>query len=169
VRRASSYLILGSAHPSIQKVVAVKTGSSSGKDAFVAPQATGIVPVKNYQNCQFFVNISVGSPRQELTVILDSGSSTFAIFSSCVHGVKLPLRCQWGNCEAGSLVERPTAMLQHALHSTMFGGSFTRLPVVLFASACAALLVAVVKLRSSNGRGSASYVHDATEYGATSL
>ena len=51
------------------------------------------MPVKNFQNCQFFVNISVGSPRQDLTVILDSGSSVFAIFSSCVHGLQLPLRC----------------------------------------------------------------------------
>ena len=42
---------------------------------------------------QFFVNISVGSPRQDLTVILDSGSSVFAIFSSCVHGLQLPLKC----------------------------------------------------------------------------
>lgn len=163
---------IGAAHPSIQKVVASKAGSSSGKSSFAAPAASDVVAVKNFQNCQFFVNISVGSPRQELTVILDSGSSVFAIFSSCVHGVQLPLRCQWGNCEAGSLAEKPSAMLEHVVHSAMMGGSFSRMPVVLLATACAAFVVAVVKLRSSRVRVSASSVYGAggvAEYGATSL
>jgi len=139
---------LGSSHALVHKVPAVKTGSSSGRAAYAAPAATDAVRVQNFQNCQFFVNISVGTPRQELTVILDSGSSVFAIFSSCVHGVQLPLRCQWGNCEAG-LSTKPAAMLQHVMQVTVAPGSYTRAALVLLAAVCAAAAVAVAKLRSS--------------------
>jgi hypothetical protein len=94
----------GTPHALLQKVVASKTGSSSGK---AAPTANDIVPVKNFQNCQvpsqnprakgekgdkcfqFFVNISVGTPRQELTVILDrcAASSTRLLRAPCLIGV----------------------------------------------------------------------------------
>jgi hypothetical protein len=36
----------------LQKVVAAKTGSSSGKHSFTAPAATDVVTLKNFQNCQ---------------------------------------------------------------------------------------------------------------------
>lgn len=38
------------------------------------------VPVDFYEETQFFVNVSVGTPRQTRTVILDTGSSVFGIF-----------------------------------------------------------------------------------------
>jgi len=38
------------------------------------------VPVDFYQQTQYFVNVSVGTPRQTRTVILDTGSSVFSIF-----------------------------------------------------------------------------------------
>ena len=38
------------------------------------------VPVDFYQQTQYFVNVSVGTPRQTRTVILDTGSSVLAIF-----------------------------------------------------------------------------------------
>jgi hypothetical protein len=50
--RARLTLPTGAAHPSIQKVVASKVGSSSGKSAFAAPAASDVVAVKNFQNCQ---------------------------------------------------------------------------------------------------------------------
>jgi len=164
---------IGAPHALVHKVLATKVGSSSGRSSYSAPAATDSVTVKNFQNCQFFVNISVGSPRQELTVILDSGSSVFAIFSSCVKGVQLPLRCQWGNCEAGKLEMKPAAMLERAVQSTMMSGSFSRVPVVLLAAVCAAVVVAVAKMRSASRSSSrvASSGDSATgsSYGATAF
>jgi len=38
------------------------------------------VPVDFYEQTQFFVNVSLGTPRQTRTVILDTGSSVFGVF-----------------------------------------------------------------------------------------
>jgi hypothetical protein len=38
------------------------------------------VPVDFYEQTQYFVNVSIGTPRQTRTVILDTGSSVFAVF-----------------------------------------------------------------------------------------
>ena len=42
----------GAPHALVQKVVAAKTGSSSGRSAYAAPAATDAVTVRNFQNCQ---------------------------------------------------------------------------------------------------------------------
>ena len=47
------------------------------------------VPVSiNDMRTEYFVNVSVGSPRQTFTVLVDTGSSTLAIFSKLAptHG-----------------------------------------------------------------------------------
>ena len=38
------------------------------------------VPVDFYEQTQYFVNISIGTPRQVRTVILDTGSSVLGVF-----------------------------------------------------------------------------------------
>lgn len=38
------------------------------------------VPVDFYEQTQYFINVSLGTPRQVRTVILDTGSSVFAVF-----------------------------------------------------------------------------------------
>ncbi|KAJ1491593.1 hypothetical protein T484DRAFT_1774256 [Baffinella frigidus] len=38
------------------------------------------VPLETGMQTQMFVNISMGTPRQEMRVILDTGSSVFAVF-----------------------------------------------------------------------------------------
>ena len=42
----------------------------------------------NDMRTEYFVNVSVGSPRQTFTVLIDTGSSTLAIFSKLAptHG-----------------------------------------------------------------------------------
>ena len=40
------------------------------------------VPVKDYMNTQYFVDVSVGTPAQTFTVIPDTGSSNLWIYSS---------------------------------------------------------------------------------------
>jgi hypothetical protein len=73
------------------------------------------------------------------------------------------------------LADKPLSMLQHSAHATLISGSFTRAPAVLFAAVCAALVVAIAKLRSSS-RSAARVAASSTpaagvlfEYGSTAL
>ena len=45
------------------------------------------VPVKDYMNTQYFVDVSVGTPAQTFTVIPDTGSSNLWIYSSTCKSV----------------------------------------------------------------------------------
>ena len=42
--------------------------------------------VYNQLETQYFMNISVGNPRQNFTVIFDTGSSVFGIFTKVSFG-----------------------------------------------------------------------------------
>ncbi|EKX48507.1 hypothetical protein GUITHDRAFT_105653 [Guillardia theta CCMP2712] len=48
--------------------------------AWLQKKAMSKVPVDFYEQTQFFVNVSLGTPRQTRTVILDTGSSVFGVF-----------------------------------------------------------------------------------------
>jgi|Transcript_23185 hypothetical protein len=45
------------------------------------------VPIKDYMNTQYFVNIKLGSNEQEFTVVPDTGSSNLWVYSSKCHSV----------------------------------------------------------------------------------
>lgn len=60
------------------------------------PLASDRIPVYNQLETQYFINISVGTPRQPFTVIFDTGSSVFGVFTRCV-----PEAPNYGHCTFG--------------------------------------------------------------------
>ena len=59
-----------------------------GGKKYEAPLATDVVGVYNKMETQYFINVSVGTPRQQLTVIFDTGSSVLGVFAQCDDKVR---------------------------------------------------------------------------------
>merc|ERR1711966_419841 len=70
------------------------------------PFATDRVPIYNQLETQYFINISVGNPRQNFTVIFDTGSSVFGIFTKCI-----PTAPAYGSCVFGGGPKGDSALL----------------------------------------------------------
>lgn len=45
------------------------------------------IPIVNKKGTQYFMNVGIGTPRQEFTVIFDTGSTVFGVFA---HKEDLP-------------------------------------------------------------------------------
>jgi len=60
------------------------------------PFAGDRMPVYNKEDTQYFINVSLGTPRQSFTVIFDTGSAVFGIFSKCI-----PTAPTFGKCVFG--------------------------------------------------------------------
>uniref|UniRef100_A0A7S0HDJ0 Peptidase A1 domain-containing protein n=1 Tax=Hanusia phi TaxID=3032 RepID=A0A7S0HDJ0_9CRYP len=63
--------------------------------------ASDEIPVYNQLETQYFMNISVGTPRQNFTVIFDTGSSVFGIFTKCIPNAPSYGRCVFGGGPKG--------------------------------------------------------------------
>ena len=76
---------LATAHEYVKKITAVKkpaqviTETKAIKKGYHYPIAADRVPVVNHESTQYFVNVSIGSPRQKMPVIFDTGSSVFGL------------------------------------------------------------------------------------------
>lgn len=93
----------GSSHPIVKKVAASKQVGMHGPlpeiggKKYVAPIATDVVGVYNKMETQYFINVSVGTPRQHLTVIFDTGSSVLGVFAQCDDKVSTTgAKCMFG-------------------------------------------------------------------------
>jgi hypothetical protein len=63
--------------------------------------ATDRIPLYNQFQTQYFINVSIGTPRQNFTVIFDTGSSVFGIFSQCIANAPNYGKCTFGGFEGG--------------------------------------------------------------------
>jgi len=66
---------------STQKVI-----PEMGGTRLASTEVLSRIPVYNKQETQYFINISIGTPRQEFTIIFDTGSSVFGLFSKAPPG-----------------------------------------------------------------------------------
>lgn len=55
--------------------------SENGGSRLAQTETLSRIPVYNKQETQYFINITIGSPRQQFTVIFDTGSSVFGLFA----------------------------------------------------------------------------------------
>jgi len=82
------------------------------RKGYHAAVATDRVPVVNHENTQYFVNVSIGTPRQKMPVIFDTGSSVFGVFSKCMSeavaaDIGLPgIQCNFGQITGHQLSQR---------------------------------------------------------------
>lgn len=79
---------------------------SKAPPGYTLPFATDRIPVYNQLETQYFINISVGNPRQNFTVIFDTGSSVFGIFTKCI-----PTAPAYGSCVFGGGPKGDSALL----------------------------------------------------------
>jgi len=98
-------------------------------DGYVPPQASDTLPVYGH----YYVDIEIGSPRQKVKVLLDTGSSEFGVFSQCPKDVK-GLRCDFGHVpEAGRRRLLASGPVNHATAPVAtITGSMLVLAVCLF-------------------------------------
>lgn len=92
------------------------------KKGYHYPQAADIVPVVNHEDTQYFVNVSIGTPRQKMPVIFDTGSSVFGVFSQCMAqsiaaDIGLPgIQCDFGQVSDDKLLASPDTAVRDPAH-----------------------------------------------------
>ena len=60
------------------------------------PYARDRVPIHNQEMTQYFINVSVGTPIQTFTVIFDTGSAVFGLFTKCIPNAPTYGTCTFG-------------------------------------------------------------------------
>ena len=97
---------------------------SQAPPGFELPFASDRIPVYNQLETQYFMNISVGNPRQNFTVIFDTGSSVFGIFTKCIPQAPAYGGCVFGGGNAGDdtlLIEGALFVLSMSIGLCMVG------------------------------------------------
>ena len=79
----------------------VDVNISQAPPGYTLPLASDRIPVYNQLETQYFMNISVGNPRQNFTVIFDTGSSVFGIFTKCIPNAPSYGGCVFGGGDMG--------------------------------------------------------------------
>mmetsp|Transcript_13271 Transcript_13271/g.30524 ORF Transcript_13271/g.30524 Transcript_13271/m.30524 type:complete len:585 (-) Transcript_13271:197-1951(-) len=116
-------------HATISKLPATKrvptsVGTEHAPPKYKAPMAVDRIPIHNQEMTQYFINVSVGTPRQQFTVIFDTGSSVFGIFTRCIPNAPSYGKCTFGggtSGDSGMLVEGAIMILTFAVLCSVIG------------------------------------------------
>jgi len=96
-----SYVSKIQAHKVLPQVI---TETRAIRKTYHAAVARDRVPVVNHEDTQYFVNVSIGTPRQKMPVIFDTGSSVFGVFSKCMpHAVAADIGLPGIKCDFGQV------------------------------------------------------------------
>jgi hypothetical protein len=69
------------------------------------------VPVKDYTNTQYFINVDVGTPAQTFTVVPDTGSSNLWIYSSKCRSIPCHTHDTYSSDDSSTYVEDGDAFI----------------------------------------------------------
>jgi len=97
---------------------------SQAPPGYSLPFASDRIPIYNQLETQYFMNISVGNPRQNFTVIFDTGSSVFGIFTKCIPNAPSYGGCVFGGGDQGDdtlLIEGALFVLSMSIGLCMVG------------------------------------------------
>ena len=64
----------------------------------------GKLPVKDYMNTQYFVEIEVGTPAQTFTVVPDTGSSNLWMYSHSCHSIACLRHTRYNSSKSSTYV-----------------------------------------------------------------
>lgn len=73
-------------------------------------QTPDSLPVKDYQNTQYFINIDIGTPPQEFTVVPDTGSSNLWVYSSTCKSIPCRTHKTYNASKSSTYVANGEAM-----------------------------------------------------------
>jgi hypothetical protein len=73
-------MVVDSKYP-MTKLTTQKIIEEQGGSRLAQTETLSRIPVYNKQETQYFINISIGTPRQQFTIIFDTGSSVFGLFA----------------------------------------------------------------------------------------
>ncbi|EKX38660.1 hypothetical protein GUITHDRAFT_165148 [Guillardia theta CCMP2712] len=91
----------------------------------IGKQNKNYIPAQRHATIsKYFINVSVGTPRQQFTVIFDTGSSVFGIFTRCIPNAPSYGKCTFGGGSSGGsgmLVEGAIMILTFAVLCSVIG------------------------------------------------
>jgi len=126
----SATYVPASKHATISKLSATKrlpinVSTTHAPPGYQVPYARDRIPIHNQEMTQYFINVTVGTPKQVFTVIFDTGSAVFGIFTRCI-----PKAPSYGTCTFGGggsandsymLIEGAVWILTFAVLCSVFG------------------------------------------------
>lgn len=73
-------VVMNNKYP-MTKLATQKVIPEDGGTKLASVESLSRIPVYNKQETQYFINVSIGTPRQQFTIIFDTGSSVFGLFA----------------------------------------------------------------------------------------
>jgi len=130
IGKQSTTYVPASKHATITKLsakkrVPVNVSTTHAPPGYKVPYARDRVAIHNQEMTQYFINVSVGTPAQTFTVIFDTGSAVFGLFTKCIPKAPTYGTCTFGGGGAAGdaymLIEGAVWILTFAVLASVIG------------------------------------------------